>query len=62
MEIEETIIEYFEVNDGEYFCIQQKDNEEDEEPDQLLMTRADAIDLANDIWRIFGNKEFNTND
>lgn len=45
-----SVIEYFEIEDGEKFCIQQ--TEDGEVTDQVLMERQVAIDLANDILNI----------
>lgn len=55
MKTEEYLTEYFEMNDGEYFCIQNRDFDSEYPSDQILLTRKDAIDLAKDIFRILGN-------
>lgn len=57
MQIEYSIIEYFDVEDGEKFCIQQRDiySDEDELTDQILMDRKVAIELAHDILNILGD-------
>ncbi len=57
MEIHETIIEYYELQDGEMFCIQQREIDSDEEEllDQICMTREVAVELAIDILRMMGN-------
>jgi hypothetical protein len=51
---EETLIEYFEVNDGEIFGIQQVSIETGEVLDQILMERQVALDMACDILHMIG--------
>jgi hypothetical protein len=54
MESIQTLIEYFELNDGEIFGIQQVDPETKEVLDQILLERQVAIEMAQDIFRMFG--------
>lgn len=49
-----TLIEYFELNDGEIFGIQQVDAETKEILDQILLERHIAIEMAQDIFLMFG--------
>ena len=54
MESQETILECFELQDGEYFCLQQKDSNEDEDvTDQIVISREVALDLAHTIIKLF---------
>lgn len=53
MEEIRTLIEYFEMNDGEIFGIQEVDRETGELLDQIIMERQIAIEMAIDILKMF---------
>ena len=55
MEEVQTLIEYFELNDGEIFGIQEVNAETEEVLDQIIMERQVAIEMAQDILRMFGD-------
>ncbi len=50
----QTLIEYFEMNDGEIFGIQQVDPHTQEVYDQIVIERHIAIDIAKYILETFG--------
>jgi hypothetical protein len=52
MENETYLTQYFELQDGELFCIQNVDSEDSEPSDQILLDRKTAIEMAQDILRI----------
>lgn len=54
---EEFFTNYFEVMDGEIFCIQTSFPDDDEPSDQILMTRDVALQMAKDIIEMFGDNE-----
>lgn len=49
MEMQTTNIEYFEMNDGEIFGIQEVNPEDGTVLDQIIMERQVAIEMARDI-------------
>lgn len=58
METDSYLTQYFEIQDGEYFCIQNVDDEFSEPSDQILMDRKMAIEMAYDILRMFNGSQF----
>lgn len=57
MEEIQTLIEYFEMNDGEVFGIQQVHPETHEVLDQIIMERQIAIEMAIDILQMLGEHQ-----
>lgn len=52
-----TLIEYFELNDGEVFGIQQVSQETGELLDQIVIDRETALEIAEYINNVFGNAD-----
>jgi hypothetical protein len=52
-ETEPCITQYFEMNDGEYFIIQNVPDQFSEATDQIFMDREMAIEMANYILKEF---------
>jgi hypothetical protein len=55
LDIEESILEYFELEDGEQFCIQTRNEFSDEITSQILLERNLAIWLAKEILQTLGD-------
>lgn len=47
------LTQFFEMHDGEFFCIQNVDYEGAEPDDQILMDRETAIEMADYIYALF---------
>lgn len=55
MEDPSTLMQYFELNDGEIFVIQQIDVMDGEILDQIVIERQTAINMATDILKMMGS-------